>query len=298
MKSTQVSNLDFYDPEDDDFCDEETEYIELFGSRENYEIFRKKVEQSSNIDCKHKEVFEESGFNVCKTCGEQLVVISHDAEWRYYSDGRSSRDPSRCHKLKSQSNSLEKIFTDKNIQLPDAIKNEIEQRYIKITKGSTTRGDRRLGIVAACNFYVCQDMDDNRTSDEIRNLYGIPKKKMSEGVRKYLEVFREARVKLLKPEDLIRRILPKAGIQFSHYKNILQICKQVENRSSMIEQSQPQSVAAAIVYLYLCMHPQYKKELGLTTTVYAQKVGLSDMTVNKLTNEASEIVGVVLENEK
>ena len=117
---------------------------------------------------------------------------------------------------------------------------------------------------------------------------------MSSGLRKYYEKFPEDRTKHIQPEDLIRRILVLTNIPLNNYRKIVHIAKYLENSSRLLNHSSPQSVASAIVYLYLCMNPELKESLSLSKTKFAELAKLSDITVTKLVKEASKIVGCVV----
>ena len=55
------------------------------------------------------------------------------------------------------------------------------------------------------------------------------------------------------------------------------------------ERSTPQSVAAATIYFYLCLFPEYKEELGLSKAKFAEKAKLSDIIISKLCIEMASI---------
>ena len=54
----------------------------------------------------------------------------------------------------------------------------------------------------------------------------------------------------------------------------------------MLGRSNPQSVAAAIVWLYLCLNPEVKAEHHLSKSLYAKRVSLSEITISKLAKES------------
>jgi hypothetical protein len=117
----------------------------------------------------------------------------------------------------------------------------------------------------------------------------LSKKDMSAGLTKYYEKFPEDRTTHVKPENLIRRIISLAEIDNEHYRPILALTKYLDGTSSLLNRSNTQSVAAAIVYLYLCINPDYKQTAGLTKIVFAKKIKLSDITIIKLAKEAYKV---------
>jgi transcription initiation factor TFIIIB Brf1 subunit/transcription initiation factor TFIIB len=181
------------------------------------------------------------------------------------------------------------MFAENRVDIPDAIRKRVESKYMKIVGNETVRGKGRKAIVAACLFYVYPEFGEYRTSDYIRGLFELDKKNMSAGLSRYYEVFPEARNLEIRPVDLIRWILTLTGIKISHYRKIVKIAQYLEGSSQLLERSSPQSVASAIVYFYLCLHPKYKHELGLTKNRFADKTMLSDITVGKLVKEAAAV---------
>lgn len=82
----------------------------------------------------------------------------------------------------------------------------------------------------------------------------------------------------------------RTNINFSHLRKINELCNYLDNRSPLLNRSNPQSVAAAIIYLYLCLEPEYKERLGLTKIKFANIVKLSDITITKLGKESQRII--------
>lgn len=238
-------------------------------------------------ECKHDNTIEEDGARICEDCGLQVEMVTYDAEWRYYGDTKG-KDPSRCHKVKGNEKTIDKVV--EKLHLPESIKIATEEKYRKVVGETTARGTGRKAIVAACLLHAYRDKDDIRTVDEIRNLFELSKKDISSGLTKYYEKFPEDRVKHIKPGHLIRHIMSLTGIHISHYRGILALTQYLDHTSSLLSRSGSQSTAAAIVYLYLCLNPEYKEELGLSKTGFAEKVKLSDITIIKLTKEALKII--------
>lgn len=296
---------------------EDEEYLEVFGSnpllfqkvKETLEeklfdqapcahSIKKVVENVKEICCDcgmetcfHKNMYEDdNGLNVCTDCGMESECFDFKPEWRYYgtSDNRVSKDPARCrHKSKTNNRGIDKLFEDTRIEIPEAVKAQINAKYNKIIGSDVVRGKCRKGIIAACWFHVYRDFGYYRTTDYIRSRFNLSKKNMSDGLTAYYKAFPEDRTAHTNPEDLLEWILSLTGINKSHYRKIVSITRYLDNSSRLLKRSSPQSVATAIVYFYLCLNPQYKMELGLTKSKFAEKARLSDITVTKLVKEAS-----------
>jgi len=284
----------------DVFNSYDEELVDIFGEdvASTYDSVMAVIEAPDEI-CEHLSCFEADGINICKDCGCEVEMLDFQPEWRYYgaSDNRSSRDPSRCHRSKeSTRGGIDKVFQDAKLgHLSLSIRKKTEQKYKKIVGGETVRGRGRKSIVAACLLFTFRDENDIRTADEVGSLFGLTKQEMSSGLTKYHATFPESRTLNIKPSDLIRRIMHLTKIDISHYKNILRISKCLEKVDTVLNRSSPQSVASAIVYLYICLTPEIKESMGFTKTKFARDVSLSDITISKLVKRAAEVIGEIVE---
>lgn len=246
--------------------------------------------------CDHADYMEEDGIRVCKLCGCEIEILDFEAEWRYYgpSDNRSVKDPSRCHRSKeSNRGGLDKVFQDVKLgNLQQSIKKKVEQKYNKIVGTTTVRGKARRAIVAACLLFVYREQGDIRTSDQIRGSFELSKQEMSDGLTRYNRTFPEDRTNHVSVEDLLHKIMRMTGIDMRHYQIILRITRCLHNTDLTLKHSNPQSVASAIIYLYLCMKPEYKQSLGLNKSKFASKARLSDITISKLVKKAADVLGI------
>nr|QBK86649.1 MAG: transcription initiation factor IIB [Marseillevirus LCMAC102] len=303
----------------------EDEYLEIFGNDATiYKTVVNKIETTifNNSECDHTNALSfPDGMGVCKDCGEnldktQLSACDHEntfedgnglfickkchtefenfdftPEWSFYRDKdfSFSKDPARCHRTYFPGRGLEKVFEEHKINIPEAIRTQVEMKYDKIVGPKTVRGKGRKAIIAACLFHAYQEFGQFRTSDYVRNLFKLSKKNMSNGLSEYYKIYPLARTQHTRPEDLLRWILILTNINQSHYRKIVQISRYLENSSSLLKRSSPQSVASAIVYFYLCLNPTYKNQLGLTKNKFAEQALLSDITVTKLVKEAANI---------
>jgi len=272
------------------------EFMEIFGDENTFQTIKEITETGldEEEECQHDDYFEDEGISVCKYCGCEVNVLDFEPEWRYYgaSDNRTSKDPSRCHRSKENSRGgIDKVFQDVRLNLQQSIKKKVELRYNSIVNGTTVRGKGRKGIVAACLLYVFRDEGDVRTADEVRALFGLTKQQMSDGLTRYHETFPADRTKHITPSQLVRRIMQLTGVELRHYQKILRIAKCLQDTDYTLNHSSPQSVASAIVYLYLCLHREYKTSLGLSKSSFAHKAGLSDITITKLVKVSAEILG-------
>jgi len=234
------------------------------------------------------------GLAVCTQCGVELKTLDFQQEWRWYgaSDNRTSRDPSRCHRSRTKPKGVRTVFETHQIAIPPMMVEMVEAKYRHIleTEGNKTlRGQGRESIVASCLFHVYQEMGEYRTSIYVRELFKVKQKNMSLGMTRYYKAFPEARTKHVTPEKLLPWIMKLTGVERMHYRRILAITRYLSAASELVERSTPQSVAAAIVFFYLCLNPEYKTKLGITKSSFSKKAHLSDITVTKIVREIAAI---------
>lgn len=300
----------------------DNEYEEVFGSTQNLKLFKEKIEievmvkvkgkkckhansivhgssklcnDCGMIRCSHENKIERDNVIVCQDCGIEERTYDFEPEWRYYghSDNRCSSDPSRCHRSRPNKN-LDKLFGSLKINIPEAVRAQTEKKYKIVVGEKTVRGKGRRSIIAACLFHVYREFGDFRTHDEIRDIFCLTKKNLSSGLTEYKKKFPEDRSVVIKPENLIRHLMARAGVHISHYRKVVHLARYLENSSRTLNRSSPQSVASAILYLYICITPNLRESIGMSKSEYATKVKLSDITVTKLVKEAASIVGCIV----
>jgi transcription initiation factor TFIIIB Brf1 subunit/transcription initiation factor TFIIB len=270
------------------------EFCEIFGDD------RGDVVDENTHFCSHSNTEVENDISICTECGCEVKLIEYEAEWRYYgnSDNRTTKDPSRCHVQKESiknKTSIDKVFSDAGLNIIDSIKREVGTRYTKIVGDNTARGRKRKSIIAACLLYVYRDNGDIRTSEEIRKLFDLSQREMSDGISRYFKTFPQARLISLKPCDFIPRVVKLVGMREDDVADIKNIAMKLYNTNQILNHSGPQSVASAISYMYVRMQPGYLEELGLTRSKFAILAGLSEITLIKLTREAANVYGATIE---
>lgn len=251
-------------------------------------------------DCKHKNVAKDdnTGVNICKTCGKEFECLDFSQEWRYFgaSDNRSTQDPSRCRKPKSSKKSIETFFQGRSETFHNALIQRVEYRYEKVIAASCNnllRGKGRKAIIAICTFYSLQDDQQFRTLDHVKNIFDVEQKDMSEAETKYYIAFPEDRTRHLTPQKLMKWIMEITKTDMKHYRRIMLISEYFMQTSKLIERSTPQSVAASTIYFYLHYFRENEKiskpSFNKLKSQFANDAGLSDITVSKICKEMQEI---------
>ena len=152
----------------------------------------------------------------------------------------------------------------------------VEDKYQKIKGEKIFRGKCRKSIVAVCLFHTYQEFGEYCTSNYIQELFNLKQNNMNLGMIKYLKAFPEASTKHITPEKLLPWIMKLTGVDRSHYRRILAMTRYIISTSELVERSNPQSVAAAIIFFYLCLNQNYKNKLAITKSSFAKKAEISD----------------------
>ena len=293
--------------EEEDICKHPTIKVDDTDKTASYcvicgEVFDNHYQPTSKQSkCEHINVTkDESGLDICSKCGKEMVSFDFSQEWRNFGswDNRVGGDQSRCHTRALKHNSIKDIFDSHFIPVSSALAEMVEAKFnkvIDIHQNKVVRCETRTAIVAICLFHCYQDVGENRTAKEMRKMFDVTQKKMSQAMKLYYAAFPEDAAKEMKPEDLIPRIMKLMSVGHEHHRNIVAISKYFSATSSTIERSCPQSIAASTIYFYLCLYPQYKKELGLTITICAKKAKLSSMTITKIVRIMAEIAMIAVE---
>jgi transcription initiation factor TFIIIB Brf1 subunit/transcription initiation factor TFIIB len=246
--------------------------------------------------CKHENTRkDDQGMQVCMDCGNEVEILDHSQEWRYFgsNDNRSNKDPSRCHAQRKKSKKgIKSIFDSASIEIHPALVEVIQEKYdkvLEITDKKVLRGDGRTAIILACTLYVYWSIGESRTACYFWTAFHIKQKEMSNGIRAYLEAFPEDRTINIKTEHLIPWFMKLTGVDKEHYSRIMIITGYLSKASIILHRSNPQSVAASIIYFYLCIYPNYMEELGITKAGFVEDSGLSDITINKIVNDIFEV---------
>lgn len=254
--------------------------------------------------CKHSNVAkDETGIDVCSDCGIEFKSLDFSREWRNFGalDNRSTRDQSRCHKQKSAPKGIRTVFDAHRIDISDALIDMVEAKFNKIIEKSDNklfRGEGREALIVMCLFFAYQDIEEYRPVEYVRNLFNVSQKSMSSAMTLYYNAFPEDITRHMTPEKLIPWYMSLTGIGSEHYSRIVSISRYLSATSQLIERSNPQSVAAATIYFYLCLFPEYKTKLGLTKLKFAKKAELSDITIFKIVKNMAEISAIAAEDWK
>lgn len=252
------------------------------------EVLDKLFEQEE--ECKHINTMETDGIIVCTDCGMESESLNFEAEWRWYgnSDGKGGKNPARCHSANTANGTLQKTLKQKGVPL--AVGDVMIKFYNKILEKSE-EGEYKKASQGACLYYAYQEFGEIKTHDDIAQQWNISKKSLSKGITKFLTVHSSYRTNQVKPESIIRRFFIDLQIDMRHYQRVVKLVRHLDNTSAVLNKSNTGSVAAAILYLYLCYLPENdKNKMGWTKAKFASQVGLSEITITRLAKEACDVL--------
>lgn len=263
--------------------------FEIFNRMRNSSLDDIESSVKEDDECPHTSVdTTEDGFTICNDCGLELMIgIDNSPEWRYYkeNDTKHSSDPSRCSLRKYEEKSIYRDVESYNI--PRHIIDRANESYAIVTEESILRGSSRKGLIFACIYYAYEDYGERKSQDEMKSLFNVNKKILSSGMKMFnLKIKRKA--VYTSPLDFISKIMLKFESSEQHIQFVTKLFYKIKANSSFINRSNPDSIAAALCY-YFFKHIKYP----ITLNEFSKRVGLSDITVHKISKKIAELVQTV-----
>ena len=257
---------------------------------ESTQIFDDDEEYDEDNICDHTDLVNENGVTNCLDCGEQIHKnITHEKEWRFYgsSDNKRTSDPNRVQMRKSEDKNINKDV--ENMGFSETIVSRANDIYIQVTNGQIFRGESRKAVVFACIYHSYKMAGNCQTPKNLMETFGLNKKNSLKGLKI---------VNVNAPKDSpihssaltavhhIYEIMDKFSATQAQKMEVVEIYSRTKNRSSKLNRSRPQSLASAIIYYYICL-----KKMDITLKKFAQKVDLSELTINKNAKEIALVLG-------
>jgi transcription initiation factor TFIIIB Brf1 subunit/transcription initiation factor TFIIB len=242
-----------------------------------------------NEDCLHNELVTENGIISCLECGEEIRRnITHEKEWRYYgsSDSKRCTDPNRVQMRKCEDRNIHKDV--ENMGFSETIVTKADELYSQVTKGQIYRGNSRKAIVFACIFHAYKMSDNHQTPETLINLFGLSRKNGLKGLKIVnVNAPKDSHIHttFITPVHLIHEIMDKFKATPAQKEEVIGFYERIKNRSSKLNRSRPQSVAAALTYYWIC-----RKNIDISLKDFSKKVDLSELTINKNANEVTLVL--------
>lgn len=255
--------------------------------------------ESDKIECDHNHHFIHHGLKICGDCGTLIDQITYEKDWRSYGNA-SSRGTQESAKTRRRSRTISKElvqlgFSQNVAEIADKYYQEITKPPDEnhIGKRRIFRSNNRNALMAVCAFFAHIDVGEPRSSKEIMNKFSdLEQRKFNDQLDQFFEKYPDKRTTYVEPKHLVSIVLKKVGIlEARHFRRVRALCAYLGDTTDLMKSSKPESIAAAIVYLHLCMNPLIKEELALSKTKFAEKVNLSDATIDKLVKDAAATLG-------
>lgn len=279
---------DVYSDEDfDDTNYEEENYFHLENEALNIDEYNRMNESDITSICLHKNITTDDGTDLCSDCGIEIYKeLSLEPEWRFYGDGDSkcSSDPSRCHIRKSEEKNIYKDI--EKYDFPFSIREYANMAYLEVTNGKIRRGNYRKSIIFACIFNAYKDQNTPQNPETLREKFELSKKEISKGLTYYnLNKKNKNKPTYISPISFIPPIMAKFNANDFHIGKVNDLYERIQNRSKLLNRSNPQSVIAGLVYYYFRL-------IGgdINSINFSKMVKLSDITVNRISKTISEIL--------
>ena len=249
------------------------------------------VGEESASDCLHLNINSEKGVDVCTDCGEEITKQIHNTkEWRYYgqSDTRHSSDPNRVQIRKSEERNIYKDV--ENMGFSEKIISEANKIYFQVTQGQIFRGNSRKAIVFACIFHAYKLSGKPQSHEKLIHVFNLNRKTGLKGLKHvnlYAPKSSTIRTTYITPINLVEEIMEKFAATTEQKIEVVNLYNQIKNKSSRLNRSRPQSVGAGLVYYWIC-----SKKKDITLKQFTKKVSLSELTINKIAKEISDVIGL------
>ena len=121
------------------------------------------------------------------------------------------------------------------------------------------------------------------------NLFGLTRKNGLKGLKIVnVNVPKDSQIHItsITPVHLIHDIMDKFNASVKQKEEVIVLYGKIKNRSSKLNRSRPQSVAAALTYYWIC-----EKHIDIKLKDFARKVDLSDLTISKNAKEVALVLG-------
>jgi transcription initiation factor TFIIIB Brf1 subunit/transcription initiation factor TFIIB len=237
--------------------------------------------------CPHNNLNDKN--NCCEDCGLELSkTIPFDKEWRYYGhlDNRNINDPNRCHIRKNEDKTIYKDIS--NLSLPDNIVKEANSLYQHVVKDRIYRGNTRKSIIFACIFYAYKKVGNPQSCDILTSLFNLDKKDGLKGLKIVNLNSDNTMIKkstYITPINLINEIMTQFDANQEDKDSVIKLYHKIQGRSEVLSRARPQSVAAGLIRYYII-----KNDRDISMTDFREKVNLSDLTINRIVREITNII--------
>lgn len=267
--------------------------------------YYKKFEEPEKECCNSCYPFEMEGYMVCQNCGVVLETQTYDMNIFGFENGDDNQFlrsfPNSLYPVASTSTAIggnskiskmanwnsmpynEKVIWEVSKILKGKIQNIFSERVILDTlyiykkfyeHSASFRGDNKKGFVAVCLYIASQNNFHIVSPKKIADLLDVDNKTMTKCIRKYYEITNEEK-KILTSNDFINSFYDLLGIQKDTKRNVIKICKVVEEQC-ILGGALPQNICVAVIG-FVC----FEMKCDLNLDGIEQKFGMNKSTILK-----------------
>lgn len=249
------------------------------------------IQEEGSLKCAHNATCVDGNVKICTDCGSEIEKIqTYEREWRYY-DTDAKSNPTRCVARKGETMVILKDL--ENMGIGENVISLANSIYVQVTKGNIKRGrSSRKAIIAACLFHAYKQLGAPKSCDMLREIMkdaNLDKSDFLHGIKQVAlntpKTSKNTTVTYITPRDIICEMMVLLNSSSAQKETVLQLYDKVKDLSQMFQESRPQSVAAGIVYHYICEHGQ-----SISIKEFSSKVKISQLTVNKIRNEVCRVL--------
>jgi transcription initiation factor TFIIIB Brf1 subunit/transcription initiation factor TFIIB len=244
-------------------------------------------DENTTLWCSHPDIIYDKYNMVCSTCGMITENSLNIAQRSITDDSSCYGNNSRVHIRKRKEKS---IFKDiKGFNFDKDIINIANDIYNQITNNKIFRGRSRKSIIYACITYAYRMRDITVNTNNILQLFQINKKSGLSGMR-YLNmnindnIYKLSNNRHLSPINIIKNVMKIFNATKEDTNEVIELYKQIKNKSSKINRSRPKSIANSVIYYWIKMNNK-----NIDISFFSSKVNMSELTINKLVKEIKEI---------
>jgi len=241
--------------------------------------------------CEHLNLTNIDGSSICVYCGLKIDEILLDNETMYYgaSDTRYTKNPSRHNLRKDEERSL--CGDLEPLGFPQDIIERANVYYKEIVKDKIYRAGNRISIVFACVYHAYIDIEEPRVPSELAKIFNLDKKGISNGLKLFAKIYRKRPLKkYINAMDLVPKLLSELRLDCNKQRDCMNdiriIYDFVQSKSKTFTSSNPQSIAAGLVYYYLKLN-----NVNISRADFSKIVNLTDITFTKIANDTHKVLG-------
>lgn len=243
--------------------------------------------------CLHETTVLENGIVTCTHCGEEIdKPLSYTKDWRYYNSAETRRsDPTRVHARKIEEKNIARDVASMNFS--ESVVSVANDLYLQCTKGQIYRGGSRKAVIFACVFHAYKLLGNHQTPDSLITTFGITRKAGLKGMKILnVNIPKDSAIHetTITPNHIISDIMDKFLTTPSQKNEVYDIYAKINNRSSKLNRARPQSVAAAVIYYWVC-----SREINIPIKEFASITNLSELTIMKNMKEVEDVLANIKE---